>query len=64
MDKTEVSLFLLASSRHVFGRDPVSFLRSTSRFPVIAGILPFTLRAALRAFKYAPGIFVRGNDVK
>jgi hypothetical protein len=33
------------------------------RYPVIAGVLPFTLRAALRAFKFTPGKFVRGYDV-
>ena len=33
------------------------------RYPVISGVLPFTLRAALRAFKFTPDKFVRGYDV-
>ena len=33
------------------------------RYPVISGYLPCTLRAALRAFKFTPGKFVRGYDV-
>ncbi len=32
-------------------------------YPVITGVLPFTLRAALRAFKFTPGKFVRGYDI-
>ena len=32
-------------------------------YPVISGVLPFTLRAALRAFKFTPGKFVRGYDM-
>jgi hypothetical protein len=32
-------------------------------YPVISGLLPFTLRAALCAFKFTPGKFVREYDV-
>ena len=47
--------------------NPVTFgaytIQQLAGYPVIAGVLPFTLRAALRAFKFTPGKFVRGYDI-
>ena len=37
-------------------------IQQIAGYPVITGVLPFTLRAALRAFKFTPGKFVRGYD--
>jgi hypothetical protein len=38
-------------------------IQQLAGYPVITGVLPFTLRAALRAFKFTPGKFERGYDI-